>query len=159
MKNTVGLNMNYAKRKSILIIDDGPENIQIMYGLLSSTYDVQAAMNCADAFAIIYSDYCPDLILLDIVMPQMDGYEVIQRLKDDERSTNIPVMFLTAKNCGLDEELGYKLGAVDYITKPINPEFVLQRIETLLKLHYYHSYTPEPVESIDIPAVTEAAET
>ncbi len=147
--------MTSTNKKTVLIIDDCPENIQLMYGLLKDTYDVQAAMNCKDALEIIYSYYQPDLILLDIVMPEMDGYEVIQRLKADDRSASIPVMFITARDGEFDEELGYKLGAVDFITKPINPEFVLQRIETLLKMNYFHSYVPEPIESIDISQVAE----
>ncbi len=107
---------------------------------------------------IAFSDTPPNLILLDIIMPEMDGYDVIQKLKSDKRSAKIPVIFLTARDGEVDEKIGFKLGAVDYITKPIDPEFVLLRIDTLLKLNLHHVYNSEPVESINIMDIKEDSE-
>ena len=124
----------YPERQTILVVDDTPDNIALLGALLKDRYQVRAAKNGARALAIAAHQPQPDLILLDIMMPGMDGYEVCERLKIDPRTTDIPVIFLTAKAQVEDEELGLRLGAVDYITKPISPPIMLARVETHLTL-------------------------
>ncbi len=123
-----------TERPTILVVDDTPENLMLMSELLKDKYTVKIAKAGEKALAIAAAEPHPDLILLDIMMPGMDGYEVCQRLKGDVATRNIPVIFLTAKVELKDEERGLKLGAVDYITKPISPPIVLARVETHLKL-------------------------
>jgi putative two-component system response regulator len=95
---------------------------------------VKVAPNGARALKIAQSDKAPDLILLDVMMPDMDGYEVCRRLKADPVPAEIPVIFLTAKTEREDEQMGFDLGAVDYITKPVSPPIVLARVQTHLTL-------------------------
>ena len=143
------LNTDRTKNISILVVDDTIENMQVMSGLLlKSIYKLQAATNGQDALKIAFSLNPPDLILLDILMPEMDGYEVIRQLKENERTAHIPVLFLTSKNCDIDEEIGLRLGAVDFITKPIRPAIVLQRIKIHLALSKHNSTVAEPVELV-----------
>ncbi|MBX3172019.1 MAG: SpoIIE family protein phosphatase [Candidatus Eremiobacteraeota bacterium] len=123
-----------SERPSILVVDDTPDNLSLMSGLLKEDYQVKVAPSGERALRIASSDKPPDLILLDVMMPEMDGYEVCRRLKDDERTREIPVVFLTAKSEVADETLGFSLGAVDYITKPISPPIVLARVRTQLAL-------------------------
>lgn len=120
-------------QKKILIVDDARENIDVLRGVLVD-YAKMAALTGSQALAIAKSDDPPDLILLDIMMPGMDGYEVCRQLKDDEKTRNIPVIFLTAKSSVEDEIMGFKLGAVDYIIKPISPPVVLARVATHLAM-------------------------
>ncbi|MES9956068.1 MAG: two-component system response regulator [Sedimenticola sp.] len=121
-------------QKTILVVDDVPENIDVLDGVLHETYKVKAAVNGQRALKIAGSDNPPDLILLDIMMPEMDGYEVCRRLKEDERTRGIPVIFVTAMNEVEDERKGLELGAVDYITKPYSPAIVQARVKTHLTL-------------------------
>ena len=121
-------------RPTVLVVDDTPDNLKLMSGLLKDLYKVKIANSGEKALAIAASDSPPDLILLDIMMPEMDGYEVCQRLKRDRATRDIPIIFLTAMTKTEDEEKGLKLGAVDYITKPVSPPVVLARVETHLKL-------------------------
>ncbi|OAN51255.1 two-component system response regulator [Paramagnetospirillum marisnigri] len=122
------------ERATILVVDDTPDNLKLMSGLLKDLYRVKIANSGEKALSIAASETPPDLILLDIMMPEMDGYEVCERLKRDRATRDIPVIFLTAKAETEDEEKGLKCGAVDYITKPISPPVVLARVETHLKL-------------------------
>lgn len=117
----------------ILLVDDTPENLTLMSELLLDHYLVKVASNGARALRIAV-DSQPDLILLDIMMPEMDGYEVCRRLKADPVTAEIPVVFLTAKTEQADEQQGFDLGAVDYITKPISPPIVLARVRAQLQL-------------------------
>jgi putative two-component system response regulator len=126
--------MSDDTRPIVLVVDDTPDNLKVMSGLLKDLYRVKIANGGEKALAIAASDPPPDLILLDIMMPGIDGYEVCRRLKADRKTRDIPVIFLTAKAEIEDEELGLKTGAVDYITKPISPPIVLARVETQLKL-------------------------
>ncbi len=121
-------------RPTVLVIDDTPENLELMQALLRDLYKVKGANNGARGLQIAASDTPPDLILLDVMMPGMDGYQVCERLKAEPRTRNIPVMFLTAKSEPEDEERGFALGAVDYITKPISPPIVLARVRAQLAL-------------------------
>ncbi|MBF0445419.1 MAG: two-component system response regulator [Magnetococcales bacterium] len=125
--------MQDIAKKTILAIDDTPANIDVVKGVLSKYYIVQAAINGKMALHIIKKKK-PDLILLDIMMPEMDGYEVCQTIKSDVNLKDIPIIFLTAKVEIDDETMGFNMGAVDYITKPISPPILLARIKTHLEL-------------------------
>ncbi len=119
---------------TVLVVDDTPENIDVLRGLLKSHYKVKVAINGEQALKLSMSDAPPDLILLDVMMPVMDGYEVCRRLKADPRTEGIPVIFVTAMNETHDEVLGFEVGGVDYINKPVTPAIVLARVKTQLKL-------------------------
>jgi len=123
------------KKQTILIVDDNESNIDILLGILNN-YDVIASLNGQTAIDIIKSEDI-DLILLDIMMPNMDGFEVCKILKNDEKTMKIPIIFLTAKFEMEDIKKGFELGAVDYITKPFNPIELLVRINTHLELRSY----------------------
>ncbi|MGR6503699.1 HD domain-containing phosphohydrolase [Shewanella sp. Koi 1] len=118
----------------ILIVDDSADNIQIMNGLLCDKYSIRAATSGAKALALASLDPIPDLILLDVMMPEMDGFQSCSRLKLNPVTRHIPIIFVTAKTDTLDERTGFELGAVDYISKPINPAILEARIQTHLKL-------------------------
>lgn len=120
------------------MVDDAPENIEVLILLLHDTYRLQYAPNGARAVAIATSDDPPDLVLLDVMMPEMDGYEVIRQLKANEKTRDIPVIFLTSMSGGEDETRGFSLGAGDYIKKPFNPEIVKARVKTHLALALAH---------------------
>jgi len=126
--------MSEDARQTVLVVDDTPDNLKVMSGLLKDLYRVKIANGGEKALAIARSETPPDLILLDIMMPEMDGHEVCRRLKADPGTRDIPIVFLTAMSAVEDEETGLRLGAVDYITKPISPPIVLARVATHLKL-------------------------
>jgi adenylate cyclase len=117
----------------ILVVDDTPDNLYLMSALLEDQYDVTTAESGAQALEFATSDKPPQLILLDIMMPEMDGYEVMRRLRQNPATANIPVIFLTALTSIEEEQFGLDLGAVDYITKPISPPVVLARVNTHLE--------------------------
>ena len=119
-----------AKQHKILIVDDVLENIKVLVHALEPDYKLSVATNGKDALRIANTERPPDLILLDIMMPGMDGYEVFRRLKCSQDSARIPVIFLTAKSQDFDEELGLELGAVDYITKPFSLPIVKARVKS-----------------------------
>ena len=127
MKDTV------AKQK-VLVVDDESTNIDILAEVLGEDYQVNAAVSGEQALEIARSSDRPDIILLDIMMPQMDGYEVCRRLKQERTTCRIPVIFITAKIQIEDEMRGLELGAVDYITKPFSPPIVGARVKTHLAL-------------------------
>ena len=118
----------------VLIVDDQPLNIQMLAQALGDAYLVKAATSGQTALKVCRMASKPDLILLDVLMPEMDGYELCRLLKEDPATRDIPVIFITAKNESLDEELGFKVGAVDYITKPFSPVIVQARVRTHLTL-------------------------
>lgn len=121
-------------RPTILVVDDTPDNLTFISGLLKEQYRVKVANNGEKALTIARSDNPPALILLDIMMPEMDGYTVCQTLKGDPKTRDIPVIFLTAKAEMDDERQGLELGAVDYITKPVSPPILMARVKTQLDL-------------------------
>jgi diguanylate cyclase (GGDEF)-like protein len=123
-----------GKRKKILIVDDEPVNIDILMDLLKSDYKLVAALNGEKALNVATSKNPPDLILMDIMMPGMNGYQVCKTLKASEATKNIPVLFVTAVSEIMDEAKAFRFGAVDYITKPFHPPVVLARINTHLEL-------------------------
>ncbi len=122
------------KQLKVLVVDDEPMNINLLVELLKPHYKVMAAKNGEIALKAANSSTPPDLILLDIMMPEMDGYEVCRRLKTEPATKDIPVVFVTAMGETDDETKGLELGAVDYITKPISPPIVLERVKTHLAL-------------------------
>ncbi len=122
--------MEQSQKPRILIVDDVPENIKVLISGLEHDYKLSVATNGKDALELAKSDNPPDLILLDIMMPLMDGYEVCRQIKSDKTSTGIPIIFLTAKNDALDETHGLTIGAVDYITKPFSLTVVKARVKT-----------------------------
>ncbi len=126
--------MNLKKiRQTILIVDDAPDNIQIINAILEDDYDILFATSGEKAIEIAMSEN-PDLILLDVMMPNMDGYEVCQELKSYKQFHHIPIIFLTAMSDIEDETKGLELGAIDYITKPFSPAIVEVRIKNHLEL-------------------------
>ena len=126
--------LEYQDKATILVVDDAPANLSLMNGLLENEYKVKVATNGENALRIAAAASPPDLILLDVMMPGMDGYEVCRRLMANDRTRHIPVIFLTAKAEVEDEQRGLELGAVDYITKPISPPIVMARVKTHLGL-------------------------
>ncbi|OQX26427.1 MAG: hypothetical protein BWK80_10510 [Desulfobacteraceae bacterium IS3] len=122
-----------SSRPNILIVDDVPANIRLLQIALTPDYDISACTNGSEAIEIARS-LNPDLILLDIMMPEISGYEVCRRLKADSLTSDIPVIFITARNEEQEETKGFELGAVDYITKPFSPGVVRSRVGTHLEL-------------------------
>jgi len=122
-------------RQRVLVVDDMPDNIEVLRGVLHKEYLLLAAINGAKALQIARSVQKPDIILLDVMMPEMDGYEVCRRLKADSRTAHIPVIFITGMGEVESETLALSLGAVDYITKPIIPAVVKARVKTHLALY------------------------
>lgn len=118
---------------TILIVDDAPENLALLSDLLLPLHSVRAAASGERALRAAHGTPRPDLILLDVMMPGMDGYEVLARLRADPATADIPVVFVTAMDAAEDEERGLALGAVDYITKPIKPAITLARVKTQLE--------------------------
>ena len=119
---------------SILVVDDNPDNLRVMMGLLeNSGYKVRLAVEGELALSSIDA-YPPDLILLDVNMPGMDGYETCRRIKAKPDLRSIPIIFVTAKTDEVDEEYGLRLGAVDYVTKPVNLPIFLARVRNHLDL-------------------------
>ena len=126
--------LDFTEKQTILVVDDTPDNLTLMSGLLKDQYKVKVAHNGEKALRVAASETPPDLILLDIMMPGIDGYEVCRQLKANPLTRDIPVIFLTAKAEIDDERMGLELGAVDYITKPISPPIVLARVQTHITL-------------------------
>ena len=123
-----------GRKPKVLIVDDTPENIQVLMETLKDQYTIVAAINGEKALKMAVAEPRPDLILLDIMMPGMDGYEVCRRLKADEQVQHIPIIFVTAKTEVEDETLGFELGAMDYITKPFSIPVVKARVKAHLEL-------------------------
>ncbi len=126
-----------SKLNTILVVDDAPENIQVLQEILKEDYKVKAATSGEKALELIKKDQ-PDLILLDVMMPGMDGHEVCQFLKSQKETQDIPIIFVTAMSDQKDEAHGIALGAVDYISKPISPAVVMQRVKLQLSLREAH---------------------
>lgn len=140
------MDVETLQQQTVLVVDDLAENIQLVDAVLSSEYRIKAALDGENALRIARSDNPPDLILLDIMMPDMDGYEVCQRLKADAATKRIPVIFVTARGEISDEARGFQVGAVDYITKPISPPIVRARVRTHLALYDQNRVLAEKVQ-------------
>ena len=133
------------KKQTILVVDDIKENIDVLVGILNK-YDIITALDGTTAIDIL-KDENVDLILLDIMMPQMDGFEVCQTLKKDSRTKNTPIIFLTGKDSQEDLKKGFELGAVDYISKPFEPNELMVRVNTHLELGAYQRDLEKKIES------------
>lgn len=127
--------MSETNKATILVVDDTPENIDVLTGILRQEYKIKAALNGQLALKIASGPQKPDLILLDVMMPEIDGHQVCRLLKSNPETAQIPVIFVTAKTEITDEKVGFELGAVDYITKPVSPPIVLARVKTHLALY------------------------
>ena len=122
-------------KQIILVVDDNFDNIDLLSNMLNPHYKVKAATHGEKALKIAHAEPQPDIILLDIMMPGMSGYEVCEVLKQDPATQSIPVIFITAKTAIEDEQHGFELGAVDYITKPFNPVIVEARVRSQLSVY------------------------
>jgi putative two-component system response regulator len=126
--------MQFNSKPTVLIVDDAPDNLMLMNELLQDRYEIKLANSGRTALRIAGQAPLPDLILLDVMMPEMDGYTVCRQLKTNPDTAEIPIIFLTAKNQAEDEQRGFQEGAVDYISKPINPVTLQSRVSTHLQL-------------------------
>ena len=129
----------------ILLVDDTPANLKILVAVLKQDYKLAVATNGRDAIAEARSSSPPDLILLDIMMPDMDGYEVLKRLQADDHTRHIPVIFVTALSEEADQHNGFEMGAVDYIIKPISPKIVKARVHNHLALKHHRDHLEKMV--------------
>jgi CheY-like chemotaxis protein len=121
-----------SRKKRILVVDDEPQNIIVMREILKSHYTVIAATDGVRALSLAQSAMPPDLIMIDIMMPGIDGYEVLRGLRTNPRTSGVPVVFVTAKDEIDDKITGYELGCSDYVTKPLDGSFVLSVVRRLL---------------------------
>jgi len=138
--------MSDHSKANILVVDDTPDNLRLLVGILAEPgYNIRPAASGSQALAAIQEEV-PDLILLDIKMPKMDGYAVCKQLKADKHTRDIPVIFISALHEAFDKVKAFALGGVDYITKPFQPEEVLARVETHLALWKYREHLEELVE-------------
>lgn len=134
-----------VEKQRILIVDDTLANIKVLNDLLKDDYSISVATNGKDALEVANLDNRLDLILLDIMMAEMDGYEVCRRLKENTKTSNIPVLFVTAMGEVEDETKGLEVGAVDYITKPVSPPIVKARVRNHMNLHLHQEHLGELV--------------
>ena len=126
--------LDFTAKPTVLVVDDGADNLEVIAGLLKDLYRVKVANNGKTALQIARGANPPTLILLDIMMPEMSGYEVCKQLKADPATHDIPVIFLSALASTDDESKGLELGAEDYVTKPVNPAILRARLKTHVRL-------------------------
>lgn len=126
-----------GEKPRILIVDDVHENLHTLLNILRGEYAILAATSGEKALEIAQRQPTPDLILLDVIMPQMDGYQVLECLKANDTTLDIPVIFVTAATESGDEAKGFQMGAADYLSKPVVPETLLARVRTHLALAAY----------------------
>lgn len=131
--------MQASTKPVVLIVDDAPDNLMLINMLLQAKCQVLQASSGVQALRLARAEPRPELILLDVLMPEMDGYQVCAELKQDPASADIPVIFLTSRNQADDQKQGFQVGAVDYITKPINPDVLQARVATHLQLQALRS--------------------
>ena len=137
-----------GKRQTILVVDDAPDNLALMSSLLNGRYKTKVATEGKKAIEVA-TLAPPDLILLDVMMPGMDGYEVCRLLKENPKTAEVPVIFLTARTDAADEQRGLELGAVDYIAKPISPAIVTTRVNTHLQLKRVRDFLLDKSEFLE----------
>ena len=140
----------FSERPTVLVVDDTPDNLALVSTLLKDAYNVKVAVNGEKALRIASAEKPPDLILLDIMMPQMDGYEVCRRLKALPATCDIPVIFVTARADEEDERIGLELGAADYITKPISPAILMARVKAQLTLKASADFLRDKNEFLEV---------
>ena len=138
-----------SAQKLILIVDDTPTNLGVISGALSDTYRTKVATNGQKALAIARAEDKPDLILLDVMMPEMDGYEVCTRLKADSATQEIPVIFLTGQTSVEDETRGFSVGAVDYVHKQFSPAIVKARVHSHIQLREARSQLAKQLDAVN----------
>jgi putative two-component system response regulator len=131
-----------AVKPTVLIVDDAPENLMIMEAILAKDYSLKLFNNAKAALDHAFANP-PDLILLDILMPNIDGFETCRRIKANPKLVDIPVIFITSKNEDEYEEYGFSVGASDFIHKPINAPILLARVKTHLKIKLVMDYLRE----------------
>lgn len=136
-------------RPLVLVVDDQPENLAVLIRMLQGLYRIRAARSGEQALKAVQVNPKPDLILLDIMMPDVDGYTVLTRIKSDPETENIPVIFVTALGAEEDEERGLALGAVDYINKPIKQSILLARVRTHLTINEQHQQLKQLNSELD----------
>ncbi len=134
------------QKETVLVVDDDPQNIQNVQNIVKTRYRVKSALNGHEALQIILSDNPPDIILLDVIMPGLNGFQVAKRIKSEPRTKDIPIIFITLKTGSESLVKGFQIGAQDYVTKPFQPEELLARVETHLMLKRQR----EQLESINL---------
>jgi sigma-B regulation protein RsbU (phosphoserine phosphatase) len=139
-----------GRKNTILLVDDSPENIDLLGDVLKQDYEIKVALSGEKALKIAGSKNLPDIILLDIMMPGMDGYEVCRRLKSDAKTQDIPVIFVTSMSEVEDEAKGLEVGAIDYITKPISTAIVKARVKNHLELKDAREYLKNQNEILEL---------
>ena len=150
--------MNADTGATVLIIDDAPDNLLVLSGLLRPHYRVLAATSGEVGLRVALGDPRPDLILLDVMMPGMDGHTVLARLRETPWTHDIPVVFLTALGDAADEERGLTLGACDYIVKPVRPAVVLARVRTQLQAKQARDWLRDQNAALEAEVVRRMAE-
>lgn len=144
---------------SILIVDDVPDNIEILRNLLGKEYKLKAALSGKKALEIARQNPQPDLILLDVMMPEMDGYEVCEILKNSEDTKNISIIFQTSNSAPINEQKAFELGASDYITKPFDPEVVKSRIKNRIHVLQERKQLERQIQNLNKPKGLPKSET
>jgi PAS domain S-box-containing protein len=139
-----------TEKRLVLLVDDQPENIHVVHSILKDEYKIRVAMNGAKALDLAEVEPAPDLILLDVMMPEMDGYEVCSRLKANPNTRDIPVIFLTGRIEVADETRGFNVGAVDYIHKPFSPPIMMSRVRTHLMFCDAHKTVARQLMAINL---------
>lgn len=127
-------------KPTILIVDDEQTNISILADALKDIFSISVATGGADALKLVREGFIPNMILLDVLMPDMDGFSVCKQLKANRDTADIPIVFVTGMDDAVNEEQGFKMGAVDYIYKPIKPAVVRARVITHLELRQHREY-------------------
>lgn len=150
--------MNSGHMATVLVVDDTRENLTVIGQLLQPHYHVRVATSGRRALKVAQSDPRPDLILLDVMMPELDGYGVLHELRQNPLTQAIPVIFVTAMGADEDEERGFSLGAVDYVTKPIRPAILLARVQTHLELKRSRDLLAHQNEHLEAEIVRRTAE-
>ncbi len=128
-----------AKRPTVMVVDDTPLNLMLMESILEKEYSLKLCKVPQEALDYAFSTP-PDIVLLDVMMPEMDGFEVCRRLKANPATRDVPVIFITSKNAIEDEEMGFSVGASDFIHKPISAPIVVARVKTHLKVKFVQDY-------------------
>ena len=124
-----------SHKQTILVVDDTPDNLFLVSNLLKDLYSVKVANSGEKALKYLFeTNIPPDLILLDIMMPVLSGYDVLKKIKENPQLSSIPIVFLTAKSSVEDEKMGLELGASDYITKPITEKILKEKINLYIKI-------------------------
>ena len=141
--------MPEEKKYTILIVDDEPTNIAVLNAMLRYNYKVKAALNGEDAIKVAKSYPQPDLILLDVVMDEMDGFEVCEIIKNNKNTKHIPIIFVTALNESKSDKKGIEIGAIDFFNKPYSAPIILKRIENHLSSLQKSRYLDELIQQRD----------